>query len=158
MSELRNSLDFALTRGGDGFNLVVSAGVLFYGSFHYGPIYTSTDTGATWTLTSAPTNTWTSVASSADGKKLVAAAHGGGIYTWSATPAPLLNITALPGEAIISWTIPSANFQLQAAPDPTKTNWSNGSNSPVLNLTNLQNEVRVDSTATSSGFFRLKSQ
>jgi photosystem II stability/assembly factor-like uncharacterized protein len=67
------------------------------------PIYVSTDAGATWTLTSAPTNYWSSVASSADGTKLVAAVSSlpmhvlspGLIYTssdggatWTPTSAP----------------------------------------------------------------------
>src|SRR5258708_11879329 len=34
-----------------------------------------------WSATSAPTNSWSSIASSADGSKLVAVALGGGIYT-----------------------------------------------------------------------------
>ena len=49
----------------------------------------------TWTQTSAPTNSWNAIASSADGTKLVAAIYGGGIYvstnsgaTWKLTPAP----------------------------------------------------------------------
>jgi hypothetical protein len=36
------------------------------------PIYVSTDSGTTWTQTTAPYGVWTSVASSVDGKKLVA--------------------------------------------------------------------------------------
>jgi photosystem II stability/assembly factor-like uncharacterized protein len=66
-----------------------------------GLIYTSRDSGATWTPTSAPTNYWESVASSVDGTKLVAAAAAdtsdnlGSIYTssdsgetWTRTSAP----------------------------------------------------------------------
>jgi len=69
-----------------------------------GTIYTSIDSGANWTLTSAPRAEWMSVASSADGSKLVAvsdafnAGHGynpGLIYTstdsgamWNPTGAP----------------------------------------------------------------------
>ena len=53
----------------------------------YGPIYTSTNSGATWTETAAPTNSWLSVASSADGTKLVAAS--GRIYTWTNSGANL---------------------------------------------------------------------
>lgn len=56
----------------------------------------STNTPAQpWTLTSAPTNRWTNVASSADGTKLVAVAFFDGIYTsrdsgttWTKTSAP----------------------------------------------------------------------
>lgn len=61
-----------------------------------GPIYTSTDAGASWDETSAPIANWSSVASSEDGRKLVAVdASGGGIYispdagaTWQITSAP----------------------------------------------------------------------
>ena len=58
-------------------------------------IYTSTDAGNTWTLTSAVSTNWSAIASSADGSRLVAAVNGGGIYRstyfgadWSATTAP----------------------------------------------------------------------
>jgi photosystem II stability/assembly factor-like uncharacterized protein len=46
-------------------------------------LYTSSDSGATWTQRTAPgiSDQWMSVASSADGTKLVAAANGSGIYT-----------------------------------------------------------------------------
>lgn len=68
-----------------------------------GLIYTSPDSGATWTSASAPSNNWTSVASSADGAKLVAVAalhiaspsSDGLVYTsnnsgatWTRTGAP----------------------------------------------------------------------
>ncbi len=47
------------------------------GTFLAGPIYTSTDSGATWTPSGAPSNVWYSVACSADGTRLVAAAYAG---------------------------------------------------------------------------------
>jgi photosystem II stability/assembly factor-like uncharacterized protein len=51
-----------------------------------GGVYTSTNSGATWTQTGAPTTLyWHSIASSADGTKLVAAAYGAGIYTAQGT-------------------------------------------------------------------------
>jgi hypothetical protein len=55
-----------------------------------GQIYCSTDSGATWISNSVPAGTIpgvhaTSVASSADGTRLVAAVYGGGIYTAQAT-------------------------------------------------------------------------
>jgi hypothetical protein len=59
-----------------------------------GSIYTSTNSGLSWAQTSAPDQFWVSVASSADGTKLVAAG-GTGIYTsansgltWTRTSAP----------------------------------------------------------------------
>jgi hypothetical protein len=57
-----------------------------------GLIYTSSDSGATWTQTTAPRQDWQQVASSSDGTKLVAVssnlvatghAFGGYIYTSS---------------------------------------------------------------------------
>jgi photosystem II stability/assembly factor-like uncharacterized protein len=49
-----------------------------------GGIYTSTDSGATWTQQTAglpPSALWRSVACSADGTQMVAVIDGGGIYT-----------------------------------------------------------------------------
>jgi len=83
-----------------------------------GLIYLSPDAGATWTPATAPTNHWTSVASSADGTRLVAAAapfwdyatsnyaFQGGIYrssdggaTWARTTAPNTNWTGVASSA-----------------------------------------------------------
>lgn len=76
----------------DGIKMVAATG---------GAIYTSADSGASWTNTSAPTSSWTAVASSADGHKLVALGadsypcHCRGIYTstnggvtWLSNAAP----------------------------------------------------------------------
>jgi hypothetical protein len=51
------------------------------GVFQNGSLYASTNSGATWEQTSAPPNWWTSVASSADGTKLVAASSDNGSST-----------------------------------------------------------------------------
>ena len=45
-----------------------------------GQIYTSTDSGVTWTARGTTQN-WVSIASSSDGSKLVAVTSGGQIYT-----------------------------------------------------------------------------
>jgi hypothetical protein len=71
-------------------------------SYNPGRIYTSADFGLTWLPTSAPSNGWSSVASTPDGKSLVASAYfnffgqPGQIYTsknsgstWTATTAPV---------------------------------------------------------------------
>src|SRR3984957_7674428 len=77
-----------------------------------GPIYTSTNSGITLTLTPAPTNNWMSVASSADGSKLVAVVssingttNGNVIYistnsgsSWILTSAP----TNIPWSSVAS--------------------------------------------------------
>jgi len=57
-------------------------GVKLVGVIQYGQIYTSINSGVTWTLsTSSPSGVWWSVTSSADGTKLVAIMYGGQIYT-----------------------------------------------------------------------------
>src|SRR5207302_2172738 len=85
----------------DGIKLVAARqGHVGYGTDYPLPIYTSADSGMTWTPTSAPNNVWSSVGSSDDGTKLVAVAtlsvvSDGLIYTstnsgatWTPTSAP----------------------------------------------------------------------
>lgn len=69
-----------------------------------GPIYTSTNAGATWISNSAPVTNWMSVACSTDGTKLVAVAGAGSAHTvgpiytsansgatWTSNSAPITN-------------------------------------------------------------------
>jgi hypothetical protein len=64
----------SITSSADGTKL--AAGVIS------GSIYTSTDSGTTWTeQTAAGSRYWYSITSSADGTKLAAVAYGGSIYT-----------------------------------------------------------------------------
>jgi hypothetical protein len=118
----------------------------------YPAIYTSTDFGMTWISNTAPSMTWRAVASSADGSKLVAATWPGGIYTWQAAPAPAMNIVTESGRLKLSWLVPSTNFVTQESPD--LQSWANLTNQPILNLTNLQNEILL-STFESTSFYRL---
>jgi hypothetical protein len=69
--------------------------------------------------------------------------------------APGLNIAPANTNLAVSWIVPSTNFRLQQNLDLTTTNWMDVTNAPVLNLTNLHNEV-ILSPAGSSGFYRLK--
>jgi len=139
----------------DGTHQVAAIGGLFGGPIS-GSIYLSADSGATWSATGAPTNCWASVASSADGCRLVAAVNGGGIYTWQATPTPALNITPTGNGLVISWVIPSMSFVLQQNSGLNPTNWTNVATPPVLNLTNLQNQVTLSPPGAAT-FYRLKS-
>jgi photosystem II stability/assembly factor-like uncharacterized protein len=50
-----------------------------------GKIYVSTDAGATWAAQESNRN-WTSIAVSADGRRLVAGVAGGNIYTSEPSP------------------------------------------------------------------------
>jgi hypothetical protein len=106
-----------------------------------GPIYTSNDSGVTWVSNNVPDAF--AVAASADGEKLVAVVYGGGIYVAQSSSRPWLSITRSSNNAILSWTVPSREFALQASPDLTSTNWTEVTNAPMLNLSNLQNQVVV---------------
>jgi len=57
------------------------------------------------------------------------------------------------GSLKLSWLVPSTNFVMQQSPD--LQNWADMTNQPVLNLTNLQNEV-ILSPPGSNVFYRLK--
>ena len=142
-----NSSWYAAASSADGTKLIVAA--------QKGLIYTSTNSGANWVSNSVPGLSWQSVASSADGNKLVAAVHNGGIYTWQSAPTPQLNLTVSNNNFALSWLVPSTNFVLQQNSDLTTTNWTDVTNPPVLNLTNLQDEVTLP-MAAGSGFYRLK--
>jgi hypothetical protein len=119
-------------------------------------IYTSTDAGLTWNVSDAPATAWEWVASSADGSRLAAVANAyngtGRIYTLQTTPSPVLNLSPSDDDAAISWIIPSLDFTLQQSPD--LSSWTDVTNLPVLNLTNLQNQVVLPPPAGNS-FFRL---
>jgi len=90
----------------DGTRLVAAVANDVSGTYpiYGGPIYTSTDSGSTWTKTVAPSNHWSSVASSADGTKLVATAGGsddfGSIYTSTDSGATWTQTAAQPN----TWT------------------------------------------------------
>ena len=122
-----------------------------------GNIYTSTNSGSTWTSNNVSSELWTGVASSADGGKLIAVAYNGGVWTKQTTPAPEINIASGNGDTTFSWIVPSTNFVLQENSDLTTTDWLTLTNTPTLDLSNLNDEV-VLSPSNSSGFFRLVAQ
>ena len=180
--------------------------ILMAGAYNSGKVYISTDSGATWTNTSLPSNNWNSVAESADGTKMVALANSGssllgfgkgGIYTstnsgeawvsnsapsWSwccaamspdgdeivATvgypsetggicvlqnmPAPVLDLAASDNGVAVSWTVPSLDFTLQQSLD--LSSWTDVTNPPVLDLTNLQHQVALPPPSANT-FYRL---
>ena len=86
---------------------------------------------------------------------MVAAANGGGIYTWQTTPHPVLNVTPSGANLLLSWIIPSQPFVLQENADLATTNWTDVASAPVLNLTNLQNQVTLPLSAAHR-FYRLR--
>jgi len=120
-------------------------------------VFTSTDSGATWVSNNAPVTDWSAVASSADGAKLVAVVSGGGIYTWQATPTPVLEFTYFEGDLLLSWTVPSMNFALQQSPDLASGKWATVTVTPTLNYTNLQYQVGIPKPQGTM-FYRLAAQ
>jgi hypothetical protein len=152
-SNAPNAYWSAVASSADGTKLIAAPGV--------GNIYTSTNSGLTW-LTNNVSGDWNAVALSADGGELVAetTVNGGGsgkIYISQSTPSPQLNITPTNANLMLSWLVPSTNFGLEESPDLSAGSWLALTNTPVLNLTNLQNQVCLPPT-NSSGFFRLVTQ
>jgi hypothetical protein len=118
-------------------------------------LITSTNSGASWTTNAVPSLDWNAVALSADGAGLVATVgypSTGPIYVSQTTPSPVMNLSASDNDTVISWIIPSLDFTLQQSPD--LLGWTDVTNQPVLNLTNLQNQVVLPSPDGNT-FFRL---
>ena len=139
----------AVTTSADGTRLAAALAAVY------------TNSGTVWS--SGPTvdaHGLTAIASSADGALLVVTAGNGsafpgGIYIWRAIPSPRLNMAPSGNSLKISWIVPSTNFVMQQNPALDETIWVTLSNTPALNLTNLQNEVNIEPT-NGSGFYRLK--
>ena len=74
-----------------------------------GRIFVSTNSGASWSMANVPTEQWTGIATSADGKRIVAVAGGkspGPVYvsmnsgsTWSNSGAPVTNWSSVASSA-----------------------------------------------------------
>jgi hypothetical protein len=117
----------------------------------------STNSGATWSSNTIPNTFLLSVASSADGNKLMAGSAGiggrfGGVFISQIKASPQLNLTPTDTNLTLAWTVPSTNFVVQQSSD--LISWIDLTNTPTLNLTNLNNEL-VLSPTNSTGFFRL---
>jgi Tfp pilus assembly protein FimT len=141
----------------DGTRLIAVAGGLSQG----GPIYTSMDSGVTWTSNNVPQTNWSAAAISADGCKMVAAGCGRGsgcpIFISYSARSPQLNLAPASTNLILSWLVPSTNFALQRSLDLATPGWTALTNTPMLNLTNLRDEVTLSAT-NPSAFYRLISQ
>jgi len=120
-----------------------------------GYLYTSTNSGLTWS-TNNPSEYWHSVASSADGGNLVAVNYvnpNTSIYFWQSVYKPALSVKSTSKSLVLSWPVSSTNFTLQQSTN--LISWSNVTNQPNLNLTNLQNQVLLTPPGQ-SGLYRLK--
>jgi hypothetical protein len=136
----------------DGARLAVAAkSVSLMGLQFPGKIYTSTNSGTSWTA--GPAAAWSSVAGSADGSRWVAAVDGGGIYLCQrTTEVQCLSLTCLTDTLVLSWLVPSTNFQVQQNLDLNTTNWTD-----VTNLTSLEGQVTLPMAAP-RGFYRLETR
>jgi len=124
--------------------------------FGKGGIYTSTNSGEAWVSNSAPSWSWCCAAMSADGDEIVATvgypSEAGGIYVLQNMPAPVLDLEASDNGLAVSWTVPSLDFSLQQSFD--LSSWTDVTNPPALNLTNLQHQVTLPPPSANT-FYRL---
>ncbi len=88
---------------------------------------------------------------------MIAAAYNGGVWTLQTPPTPQLNVALSDTNLVFSWIVPSTNFVLQENSDLTTTDWLTLTNTPTLNLSNLNDEVVLPPT-NNGGFFRLVAQ
>ena len=104
-----------------------------------GLIYTSADSGLTWTNNAVSTTEvqeWRAVASSADGNKLIAGSAAntrGAIFILERDARPTLTIEDTDGSAQISWIIPSNDFVIEQNVGLESPVWSE-----VKNRTNIE--------------------
>ncbi len=119
--------------------------------YEYGGM--SPDYGAHWYFpNTAQSGVTGDIYCTPDGGKL--ALVNGTIYiAQSVSFVPALSVTLATNSAILSWLIPAAPFTLQQSAD--LETWSIVTNAPVLNFTNLQNQVTLP-ISQSQTFYRLK--
>ena len=94
------------------------------------------------------------------GGKLVAATEyfdeglkSNGIWISQSKPTSSHQIMPTSNYLMLSWLAPSTNFVLQQGADLSA--WTNLTNQPALNLTNLQNEAFLPFSGR-GGFYQLK--
>jgi len=136
-------------------------------AFWSGPIYTSVDAGLTWVSNNLPVKSWRSVACSADGSTFIAVTErsdisstdlgNGSIWISKTAPEPRLNLASSSNRITLSWMTTSTNFGLQQILDLSTNHWTDVTNAPVLNLTNLHTEVFLPTPAGNT-FYRLETR
>jgi len=123
-------------------------------------VYSSTNSGATWTADQNLTDLG-AIAYSADGTKRVATTAGGWLvpnYIAVSPPladgtAPSLAITPAGGQVILSWPTSAAGYGLQTTTNLTAGSWGGISNGIATVGTNY---VFTNAAAGHAAFFRLK--
>jgi hypothetical protein len=123
----------------------------FLGSYG-GYIYTSTDFGKTWITNDVPKASWSAIASSADGTKLVGGQNTGAIYvstdsgtTWTSNESPdavwiSIASSADGNKMIAAGVFPNSLYFLQTTP------------SPQLNLISADSNLAFSWTVPSTNF------
>ncbi|HVU27203.1 MAG TPA: sialidase family protein [Verrucomicrobiae bacterium] len=105
-----------------------------------GGIYTSSNSGGTWSQTVTTARNWVAVASSADGGKLAAAVFGNGIYTsanWSQeTSAGNRNWTCIASSADGTRLVAAVSGGIIYSSSDSGTTWTTN-NVPVANWTSV---------------------
>jgi photosystem II stability/assembly factor-like uncharacterized protein len=136
-------------------------GTRLIAAINNGPVYTSIDSGTTWVSNSIPDSDWVSVTSSADGSQLAAAALGDDyentIYTLQLPVNPTLSTGSVNNTFGLSWTLPGTNFVVQQISGLSGASWATLTNTPTLNLSNLQEQIWF-TPSNGSSFFRLAAQ
>ncbi|MGO8839119.1 MAG: WD40/YVTN/BNR-like repeat-containing protein [Limisphaerales bacterium] len=132
----------AIASSADGTKLVASVGYTAHSASQLGAIYTSTNSGVTWTAhTSSPLSSglaWASVASSADGTKLAGAVRSGPIYISVNSGT---NWSAGTGSSGYLWT------SIASSSDGTKLVAVEG-NGSILTSTNYGSNWTVQATSS----------
>jgi hypothetical protein len=116
-------------------------------------IFTSSDSGLTWSSNRIPIPKFQGLAISSDGSRMFAAGYPGGIYTLQTSVPPRLGIAPNLGGAKLSWIVPAAELVLRRSAD-LGSSWSTVTNVPILNFSNLQYEVVVPAT-NANCFYRI---
>lgn len=119
------------------------------GDWDEGPaaLYTSTDSGLIWQSNNAPLVAWESLAMSADGNRITGVVgYGGGIYSVQNPTSPALQLVRTNKNCVLSWLVPSTNLVLKRTFDLSTNGWTLITNAPVLNLTNLIEQVTLTAT------------
>ena len=118
-----------------------------------GGIYASTNSGATWELTSAPASNWASVASSADGLTRVAAVYGGPILCLSHPTGIEPHHRRHQCDSFLADE--RGGYALQQDTNVETTNWTPVTNTPTV--TNSQYNVTMPLSGVRH-FYRLRRQ
>lgn len=145
----------------DGTKLILC--IPWDGSNNPGPIYVSTDSGDTWSRTSAPSNDWGFVTSSADGNTIVAVPYSyqsgticlstNGGETWT-TNSPIENWGAIACSAD-GGKLAAAAFELSINGGPIYT--SQSIVSPLMDVASANGGVKLSWIVPSTNFVLLQS-